>query len=181
LNLRQFLKKVLFLSALMSTLVLAFGLTLAPGTAFAAAQVKSCPPGWHFDDLINKGKNFKAVTGVYGQKDTLSHNITVNLTATTAGTVSFTSGDSSGVGLNFEFVQVHADVNSSVQYSYTTTVGHTVTDILKPGEVVYGQYGVERQIAEGHLYHVTSTCQIDSDHGYVTTDSPWYATWNLWS
>jgi hypothetical protein len=181
LNLRQFLKKTLFISALVSTLVLAFALMLTPGTAFAAAQVKSCPPGWHFDDLINEGKNFKAVTGVYGQKDTLSHSITVTLTATTSGTVSFTSGDSTGVGLNFEFVQVHADVNSSVQYSYTTTVGHAVTETLSPGQSVYGQYGVERQIARGHLYHVTSTCQIDSDHGYVTTNSPWYATWNLWS
>ncbi len=178
---RQYFKKMLFVSAFVSALALAFALTLTPGTAFAAPQVKSCPPGWHFDDLINEGKNFKAVTGVYGQKDTLSHPITVTLTATTSGTVSFTSGNSTGVGLNFEFVQVHADVNSAVQYSYTTTVGHGVNVPLNPGQSVYGQYGIERQIAEGHLYHITSTCHIDSDHGYVTTDSPWYATWNLWS
>jgi hypothetical protein len=179
--LRQYVKKIFFISVLMSTLVLAFTLALTPGAAFAAPQIRSCPPGWHFDDLINEGKNFKAVTGVYGQKDTVSHSITVTLTATTSGTVGFTSGDAAGVGLNFEFVQVHADINSAVQYSYTTTVGHAVSETLSPGESVYGQYGVERQIARGHLYHVTSTCQIDSDHGYVTTNSPWYATWNLWS
>jgi hypothetical protein len=169
------------LSALVSVLILTFALTLTPGTAFAAPLGKSCPAGWHFDDLINEGTNFKAVTGVYGQKDTLSHSITATLTATTSGTVSFTSGDSAGVGLNFEFIQVHADVNSAVQYSYTTTVGHAVQIPLNPGQSVFGQYGIERQIAEGHLYHITSTCLIDSDHGYVTTDSPWYATWNLWS
>ena len=174
---RPYLKKTLLASALLVALALA----LTPVAAFAAPQVNVCTAGWQFDSLANAGSNFRAVTPVYGQKNTLNHNITVTLTATTTGTVTFTSGDTTGVGLNFEFVQVKRDVNSSVSYSISTTVGHAVSTTLTPGQAFYGQYGIKRQIATGHLYYLNGNCTVGADHGRVATYSPWYSTWNLWS
>jgi hypothetical protein len=173
----SYLKKTLLASALLVALALA----LTPMAAFAAPYHPVCDPGWIFDSVHGTGYTFKAVTPVYGQVNRLKHNITVTLTATTTGTVTFTSGDTTGVGLNFEFVQVQANVNSQVSYSISTTVGHAVSTTLAPGQGFFGQYGVERQSAAGHLYYLDQLCRVMNDHGWVTTYSPWYATWNLWS
>lgn len=174
------LKKLSLMSALLAAFALTLTtLTLTPVTAFAAPLLPSCPAGWHFDNPIDKSTNFKAVTPLYGQTNTTNSAITVTLTATVAGTVSFTSGNSTGIGLNLEFVNFKADVNSAVTYSITSTVGHAVSKVLSPGQSWYGKYGVERQSAELHLYYVTSTCQITNDHGYVLAQSPWYLTWKL--
>jgi hypothetical protein len=155
-------------------------LTLTPVTAFAAPQGRICAAGWYFDSLANAGTNFIGYSPVLSQHNPYKHTIQATFQHAVAISKTFTSSNTTGVSLNFEFVQVKDDVNFGIQYSITGTYTQGTTINVSPGQTVYGQYGLVRQIATGHLYYFQSNCVVAHDQGRITTYSPWTVTWHLW-
>lgn len=148
-----------------------------------------CPPQvWAYDSLSDRQLAWQVVDQVHDQNNTPS-----------AAQVTFTSTKSSTVTVSTNiditadaqlitpviFASVHTDINSSVVTSSSAVIGNSYTVSVPSGRTVFGIYGVQVQVTDGHLYatdaYSNGPCAaLVKDFGSVTTYVPVGPGWCVW-
>lgn len=148
-----------------------------------ASAPESCSPKYTYNDLVNEGQAWRVINQQADQ-NTTSGPVTIDLSSTTATTVSESASVELSVNadalLDIIFVSVHAQINASVSKTASTVVGNAVRVTIPAGMTANGIYGVRVQVTKGHLYQSNTCGSAKPDYGNVMTYVPLSTGWCVW-
>lgn len=141
-----------------------------------------CSAKFAYDNLANDGQEWQVVNRQEDQ-NTTGQSITLRFISTSATTISTTASidltANADAILGVIFVSVHAQLNASVSKTASTVVGNEVQVTIPPHQTAYGIYGVNVQVATGHLYQ-NNKCGGQANYGEVQTYVPIAPGWCVW-
>jgi hypothetical protein len=148
-----------------------------------------CPAQvWSYDTLVDRQLAWQVVDEVHDQNNTPA-TAQVTFTSTKSSTVTVSSSKDitafAQLAIPVILASVRTEVNSSVVNSSTAVIGNTYTVSVPPGRTVFGIYGVQVQVTDGHLYATEAysgdpCTPLSQDLGNVTTTVPIGPGWCVW-
>jgi hypothetical protein len=145
----------------------------------------SCTPTstYAYTGLVDDGRAWKVVDKQQDQNTTTGP-ASVTFISTTSTSVSASASVEVKVDVSallpVIFASVRADINASVAQSATTVVGNSFNLSVPAGLTAYGIYGVQEQVASGHLSGDTSCGGHKADYGTVKSYVPISPGWCVW-
>ncbi|MFI9640546.1 hypothetical protein ACIG87_10830 [Micromonospora sp. NPDC051925] len=154
-----------------------------PGTAQAAPKdpeqgAAACPTEHVYSSVSNQGQVHYRVGPGYQNYNGTNSTATVKLTATVAGTVSYSLSSTANVKVDVIVAGVEGSLGVNVTTSLTASVVNEISVSARPKTYVYGDYGVWRQKSKGLYEIMQQSCNVNSS--WITSYMPARVGWNVW-
>ncbi|MEU7175248.1 MULTISPECIES: DUF6426 family protein [Micromonospora] len=158
-------------------------LLITPGAAQAAPKgpdpvIQGCPSEHTYGSITNQGQVHYRVGPGYQNYNGTNSTATVKLTATVAGTVSYSLSSTASVKVDVIVAGVEGSLGVNVSTSLTASVTNEISLTARPKTYVYGDYGVWRQKSKGLYGIMQQSCNVKSS--WITSYMPARVGWNTW-